>query len=222
MSFINESVCTVTYTLCNSFTKILQVGVECKDDPTPYVMLSKTGFNNIKLTAEEWKALVNNEVLASTSFTSQGIMYEKCALMLSSNLCIRADKVYDKNALVLQRSGGDEKNNVSVWFTDVSWFKLVAMMPLVNHLLEQRINWIADIKNVYDSLVKYIVENKPQAVHDASLFAYERFKNVFSSLNYNDIVPTLVSTLDVYKTLHEICIEMGTHVMNDVRNVSIL
>ncbi|KAF4522353.1 hypothetical protein B566_EDAN011073 [Ephemera danica] len=89
--------------------------------PKPYVMLSKTTYNHVKLNTDEWKALVNNEVLGSTAFATKGFMAEKSVIMLSSTLSLRSDRVYEKQALVLERKEPGGKSNTAVWFTDRTW-----------------------------------------------------------------------------------------------------
>jgi hypothetical protein len=228
MSVIGETLCMETYPLCTSYSKIVQVGIQASETFTPYVMLSKTGYSNINLSKEEWGALILNNVVASEAFHPAGLMPYKSVIMLSPSLCLRADRAFDRENLVLQRknttgstnyrSNSNDRDTVELWFQQGTWQKLSLYIPIITHLLEQRSAWCSTLPNIFNNLLTHIGENFPVAVQDAKENRLDKFKKVFPLLPSAALLVTSDDNIDAYRLLQEIAIEMPLRVMHHVMN----
>jgi hypothetical protein len=217
-----------TYPLCTSYSKIVQVGIHATDTFKPYVMLSKTGYSNISLSTEEWKALVINNEVASTAFHPSGLMPTKSVITLSPTLCLRADRAFDRENLVLQRkntpgstnyrSSSNDRDTVELWFQQATWQRLSTYIPIINHLIEQRMTWSSTLPKIVNNLLTFIGGNFPAAVDDAKDNRLDKFKKVFPLVPTAALMVPPEDNMDAYRLLQELAIEMPLRIMHHVMN----
>lgn len=178
------------YTLCKSNHKGVTVSLSVKEEIVPTVSLYKLGGQSIELKEFEFVKFVENEAVAGSYFLANALVSDKSSLMLSDTLVLKFDVLFDAKMVLLQRLDDPAGlRHSTLWFTQRTWSNLATLIPLLQHLLQQRKKWIPSVQAVVTQLAGDIVQKHKNEVQTGpTLWEFSKMlKNTINIDNYYKI-----------------------------------
>lgn len=187
------------YTLCKSNNKGVIVALSVNEEITPSVTLYKLGGHFIELNESEWGKLVENEALVGSYFLAGALVSDKSSLMLSDKLVIKFDNLFDSKMVVLQRLDDPAGlRHTTLWFTQRTWDNLFTLLPLLQHLLQQRKEWVPAVQTVANQIAAEVVlKHKNEIQTGPTMWEFNKLlKSTIAIENYDKISNTKNTMFD--------------------------